>query len=227
MTPGSVLSAVLPWGIAFVLALYVVRQAKRPDRMLGRLMVSLMNRSHSGLTDWGLRRVMIEPGWRILDVGCGGGRTIQKLAALAPGGTVAGVDYADGSVATSRWTARRLIAAGRVSIEQASADRLPFPDREFDLVTAVETHFYWPNLPNALAEIRRVLKPGGIVLLIAESYAGGPHDVAHRLVMRVIGSTRLTVREHHDLLTAAGYEGVSAEEEPARGWITVVGRKPA
>ena len=227
MTAGSIGSTILIWGIALVLALYLLRQAKRPDRLLGRLLVSVMNGSHSGLTDWGLRRVTIGPGWRILDVGCGGGRTIQKLAALAPEGTVAGVDYADGSIAASRSTNRRLIAAGRVAIQQASAERLPYPDGEFDLVTAVETHFYWPNLPNALTEIRRVLKPGGTVLLVVESYAGGSHDGAHRLVMRVIGSTRLTVSAHRDLLTAAGYDGVSVEEEPAKGWLSVLGRKSA
>jgi ubiquinone/menaquinone biosynthesis C-methylase UbiE len=137
------------------------------------------------------------------------------------------VDYANGSVATSRLTNRRLIAAGRVAIQQASAEQLPYPDGEFDLVTAVETHFYWPNLPKAMTEIRRVLRPGGTVLLIAESYAGGSHDAVHRLVMRVIGSTRLTVPAHRDLLTAAGYEAVSVEEAPGDGWISVLGRKPA
>ncbi len=227
MTAGSVASAILTWGVAILLAFYLLRQARRPDRLFGRLIVSLMNQSHSSLTDWGLRRVTIGPGWRILDVGCGGGRTIQKLAGLAPEGTIAGVDYADGSVATSRATNRQLIAAGRVAIQQASAERLPYPDGAFDLVTAIETHFYWPNLPAALVEIRRVLKPGGTVLLIAESYAGGSHDVAHRLVMRLIGSTRLTVPDHRDLLTAAGFEGVGVEEDRGKGWLSAVGRKPA
>ena len=42
----------------------------------------------------------------------------------------------------------------------------------FDLVTAVETHFFWPDLPNDVREVLRVLKPGGTFLLIAEVYRG-------------------------------------------------------
>ncbi len=61
-----------------------------------------MNVSHSRVADWGLQHVRIEKDFTILDVGCGGGRTIQKLAALATEGIVYGVDYAKGSVAASR-----------------------------------------------------------------------------------------------------------------------------
>ena len=53
-----------------------------------------MNRSHSSVTDWGLKHVQIDEHFTILDVGCGGGRTIEKLAALATKGMVYGVDYA-------------------------------------------------------------------------------------------------------------------------------------
>jgi ubiquinone/menaquinone biosynthesis C-methylase UbiE len=227
MNRSDVIRATVTWVVAIGAALYVVNQARKPDRLVGRLFAWLMNRSHSSLTDWGLRRVAIEPRWRILDVGCGGGRTIEKLAAMAPLGTVAGVDYAQGSVAASRATNRRTIEAGRVEIRNASVDRLPFSAAEFDLVTAVETHFYWPDLPAALREIRRVLKANGTLLIIAESYAGGRHDIAHRLVMRLLRSTRLTVAEHRERLTAAGYESVEVAEDPARGWIAVAGRKPA
>ncbi len=59
-----------------------------------------MNISHSGLTDWGLKHVSIEKRFTILDVGCGGGRTIQKLAAIATEGMLYGVDYAKGSAET-------------------------------------------------------------------------------------------------------------------------------
>jgi len=52
-----------------------------------------MNMSHSGVTDWGLTHVRIEKNFTILDVGCGGGRTISKLARIAEQGTVYGIDY--------------------------------------------------------------------------------------------------------------------------------------
>jgi 2-polyprenyl-3-methyl-5-hydroxy-6-metoxy-1,4-benzoquinol methylase len=51
-----------------------------------------MNLSHSKLTDWGLTHIPVEKHFAILDVGCGGGRTISKLAAMAAQGKVYGVD---------------------------------------------------------------------------------------------------------------------------------------
>jgi len=87
---------------------------------MDRLFTSVMNRSHSALTDWGLTHVRIERDFSILDVGCGGGRTIEKLAMLAADGKVRGVDYAAGSVAASRAKNADLVRAGRVAIEQAS-----------------------------------------------------------------------------------------------------------
>jgi ubiquinone/menaquinone biosynthesis C-methylase UbiE len=94
-----------------------------------------------------------------MDVGCGGGRTLAKLGAKAA--QVYGIDYAAGSVATSHAHNKRMIAEGRVHVEQASVSRLPFADDKFDLVTAIETQYYWPNLRDDMKEIWRVLKPGG------------------------------------------------------------------
>jgi hypothetical protein len=62
---------------------YVAGQVRKPDRFIGRLFAMLMNRSHSKLTNWGLSHVRIAKAFHILDVGCGGGRTIEKLAAVA------------------------------------------------------------------------------------------------------------------------------------------------
>jgi ubiquinone/menaquinone biosynthesis C-methylase UbiE len=95
----------------------------------------------------------------ILDVGCGGGRTIQKLAAMVTEGAVYGVDYAKGSVAASRAKNGGAIDAGRVVIAQGTVSKLPFAGEKFDLVTAVETQYYWPDLPGDMREMLRVRKP--------------------------------------------------------------------
>ena len=54
--------------------------------------------------------------------------------------------------AVSRRENARRIAGGRVAIERASVSKLPFPDDRFDLVTAVETQYYWPDLPGDMTE---------------------------------------------------------------------------
>ena len=203
-----------------------LNQFRQPTGWLGRFNLWSMNRRHSRLTDWGLSHVKVKPDATILDVGCGGGRTIQKLAALAPQGRVYGVDFAATSVAMSRSFNRALVDAGRVVVAQSSVSRLPFGDRMFDLVTAVETHFYWPDLANDLREIRRVLKPGGTVALIVEAYKGGRHARAIQMfadAMRPLGYSHLDVTEHRDLLVQAGYPRTQVVEDYDKGWLCAVG----
>ena len=206
-----------------------LNQFRKPTGWFGRFNLWSMNRRHSRLTDWGLSHVTVSADATILDIGCGGGRTIQKLAALASRGKVYGVDFSETSVAMSRSANRQLVDEGRVVIQQASVSRLPFADRTFDLVTAVETHFYWPDLPHDVREVLRVLKPGGTLALIAEAYKGGKHARAMDLfadAMRPLGYSHLDVREHRELLVRAGYEDVQVLEEYDKGWLCGVGRRP-
>ena len=97
---------------------------------------------------------------------------MKKLAATAPQGKVCGLDYSDASVAVAKKLNARLIETGRAEIHEGSVSELPFPTDTFDLVTAVETHFWWPELPGDMREVWRVLKPGGTIAIIAEVYKG-------------------------------------------------------
>jgi ubiquinone/menaquinone biosynthesis C-methylase UbiE len=187
-----------------------------------------MNASHSKLTDWGLTHISVQPNHTILDAGCGGGRTISKLAALATQGKVFGIDYSADSVAFSQKLNASSIAAGRVDIRQASVSQLPFSDNTFDLVTAVETHFWWPDLPRDIREVFRVLKPGCQFAIIAEVYKGAS-AAASRLVEKFApqtGIAMLTPDEHRDLLAAAGFTDIQIDAKPEKGWICAVSKKP-
>lgn len=216
---------ILTWAVAITVAIYLARQARKPQKWIGRPFLWAMNLSHSTLTDWGLQQVSIEKNFNILDVGCGGGRTIQKLAAVATEGLVCGVDYASGSVAVSRSKNARLIKSGRVEIREGSVSHLPFPDGSFDLATAVETQYYWPDLVADMKEVRRVLKSGGRLVVIAETYKGGRLDKLKAPAMKLLKSTHLSVDDHRELFLSAGYDDVQIIEEKKRGWICATGRK--
>jgi ubiquinone/menaquinone biosynthesis C-methylase UbiE len=102
---------------------------------------------------------------RVLEVGFGHGATIARAAAVVSRGVVVGVDP---SAEMCRMAARRnrtAIATGRVRLHQASVEALPLSDAEFDKVFSVHTVYFWPDLPAALTEIRRVLKPRGRMVL--------------------------------------------------------------
>jgi SAM-dependent methyltransferase len=210
-----------------LLAGRAAQQCRKPESRAGRLVLERMNLSHAKLTAWGLSHVEVGDDFTILDVGCGGGRTIDRLASLASHCRVRGIDYSEASVAAARETNAAAIAAGRVDVQLGTVSRLPFPDATFDLVTAVETHYYWPDLPRDVEEVRRVLKPGGMFVIIAETYRGRRNDWLYRPVMRlVLRAVYLTPAQHRELFERAGLAGVRVFEEKAKGWICATGRRP-
>src|ERR1700690_3501039 len=115
----------------------LLSQCSKPSGWHGRITLRNMNRGHAELTAWGLEHVSVQSRDTILDVGCGGGVTVARLAAMAPEGKTYGVDYSEESVAASRKENQVRIAECQVEILLGSVSHLPFPDRMFDLVTAV------------------------------------------------------------------------------------------
>jgi ubiquinone/menaquinone biosynthesis C-methylase UbiE len=204
-----------------------VNQCQKPTGWLGRLVLRNMNSRHSKVTDWGLSHASIGKEDIILDVGCGGGKTVSKLAAMATQGKVYGIDHSAESVAMALRINQQWIDAGRVEVREASVSRLPFADGAFDVVTAVETHFWWPALPADLREVLRVVKAGGRLVLIAEVYRGAEafSSKAAEKYSEKTGMALLSAEEHREVLTDAGYSEVQVITDSKRGWICCIGSK--
>jgi SAM-dependent methyltransferase len=219
-------SSILKVLLAILGVVWLFRQVRKPSGPLGKRILRGMNLGHATMTDWALQQVPVSKNDAILDVGCGGGRTVSKLAALAPEGKVFGLDYSAASVAVSRDTNAGEIDKGRVQIDQGSVAALPYADRTFDIVTAVETHYYWPDLSANVREVLRVLKPGGTFALVAETYRGGPLRLLYGIVMPLLRAAFLSDAEHRDLLTQAGFAEVAIKHQPGKNWICATGRRP-
>lgn len=112
----------------------------------------------------------LKPHMRILDVGCGPGTITADLAALVPQGRVTGVDAAPGILDTARATAAE---RGLDNVEFAVADvhALDFPDDTFCVAHAHQVLQHVGDPVQALRELRRVVKPGGIVAVRDSDYA--------------------------------------------------------
>ncbi len=221
---GEALTTAAKIGLALAAVLVVVSQCRKPWSVPGRLFARLMNRSHAGVTTWGLSHVTIGQDASVLDVGCGGGRTVHTLAAIAR--SVKGIDYSAASVAVARKTNADLIDAGRVDVRQASVAQLPFADASFDLATAIETHYYWPDPVHDFGEILRVLKPGATLLVVAETYRNQRFGVLLLLPMLMLRARYLTLDQHRELLRDAGFTDIVIDHEPRKGWICAVARRP-
>ena len=142
-----------------------------PKGFLGRCMLRFMNFGHAPLTNWGLDHVNFSDGMVMLDIGCGGGATMKRLLKRSPEGMVYGIDISEESVVKAKNVNKQLLNK-QVFVQQGSADSLPWEDQKFDVVTAVETVYFWPNLPQCFQEVKRVLKPGGQFAIMLEVIEG-------------------------------------------------------
>ena len=174
-------------------------QCARPEGALGRVMLNFMNYTHAPLTNWGLKLVDVQDGWTMLDVGCGGGFTIRRLLKRSKDAQVYGIDISEESVAKAKKVNADVLDK-QVFVTQGSAEKMPYEDEKFDLVTAVETVYFWPNLPGCLQEVRRVLKPGGKFAILVEVV-----DSDSKWTNIVEGMTAYTPEQIKSLLDDAGF----------------------
>ena len=200
--------------------------ARKPTGRLGRFLIRAMNISHYRLTNWGLSHLTIRKQDTILDIGCGGGGTIFELARVVTHGKVYGIDFSDESVMVSRITNKQFVQMGRVNIQQGSVSCLPFSDSMFDLVTAVNTHNYWPDLVTDMQEILRVLKPCGKLIIIGSMYGGGKYDKRNKKYAELIEIAFPSLNELRDIFLRAGYSEVQMFEKHDLSWLCGIGRKP-
>ena len=115
-----------------------------------------------------LRSLTLAPGEHVLDIGSGPGLLAWDLAnTVGPGGRVVGLDLSDAMLEMGR---RRCADLAHVSFQSGDAAKLPFEDGSFDAVVSTQVFEYVPDIPGALAEVRRVLRPGGRVAILDTDY---------------------------------------------------------
>jgi len=184
-----------------------------------------MNKGHWDLTTWGLKHVSIKSDFVILDVGCGGGKTISRLARRAVQGKVYGIDRSADMVEYSRQFNKKFIATNRVEIVQGAVEKKTFKDDFFDLVTAIETYYFWPNLAKAFLEIKRILKNGGCLLIINEMIKDGAYELEN---VEIIAKTQVHLVPLHEIqrmLYSAGFSGVWVYRKRKSYWNVVLAKK--
>lgn len=208
----------------------LISQARKPAGLAGLLTTKAMNLVHSPLTNWGLSFVEVKDDYKILDIGCGGGRTVNKLARRIKSGKVYGIDHSDASVKSSTKLNKYLIDQNRVEIRQASVSSIPYPDNFFDIITAIETYFFWPDLGNDMKEVFRVLKTKGRMLLVSEIVRRPENEKTIDRFARLANTNDymryLTKEELNRLFIDTGFENVMVHVNAKHGWVCAVGCKP-
>ncbi|WP_042380721.1 class I SAM-dependent methyltransferase [Streptacidiphilus melanogenes] len=160
------------------------QQFALPRGLGGALVGALMARRHGPQIRACVADLAPAAGEHVLEIGFGPGLGLAVLAGAAADLLVAGVDPSEPMLTSARRRTRRLGSGVRERIElcQATADDLPWPDGTFDGVCATNSVQLWQPLDASLAEVRRVLRPGGRLAVsvlqqavLHDGGSAGPH----------------------------------------------------
>ena len=198
---------------------------RKPQGEAGFEMLSSMNEHHSDVTDWALGFLELKDGNSVLDIGCGGGATLSKIAGMTKSGHIMGVDYSDVSVKMSKDTNAEMISSGRMEIIEASVEDLPFEDNSFDRIITVESFYFWPDPQNDLKEVYRVLNNNGVFLIVAD--INGDAELSEEDIenIRKYSLYNPKISEFRSLLENAGFSSVSIRTREGTSWVCAEGRK--
>ena len=198
---------------------------RHPQGLLGRYVVNRMNgKRHATLAEWAVEDVQLDSNASVIDVGCGGGANVARMLSKFPGSMVTGLDFSPVAIKMAIKVNKEAIATGRCRIVGGNAKLLPLLKESYDLATAFETVYYWPSFLECLAEIYRVLKSGGKVIIANETDGVDPKGLkwAH-----LVGHMHIyTIQELTEYLTAAGFTDIRSRHDESRHFICVTAIKP-
>ena len=187
-------------------------------------MARTLDRVNERVNRLALSQLALAPRERLLDVGFGGGVLIREALAAVPEVRVTGIDVSQPMLNRARRAFRQAIESGRVEIAEADVSALPFASHRFDKAAAINTLHFWPEPAAGLAEVRRVLKPGGLLVIAVR-----PKEFLDRVKFTGLGFRAFEDGELRRLLEAAGFESTVIEHHPDRdmGTVQVVARNGA
>ena len=194
----------------------------RPEGIGGKIMVHMMNTGHSSMAEWGFAHIKIQSEDVCLDIGCGGGANIRKLLEKSPYGRVVGIDYSEISVEKSRKINKAGIESKRCEILQGDVMKLPFRGETFDVITAFETIYFWPDISEAFKKVYKILKIGGTFMICNESNGENPKDEKWTKIIQ--GMKIYNSEQIEKSLENAGFRDVKVDKTK-KGWICVVVKK--
>src|SRR5260221_5362521 len=160
-----------------------------------------MEQGHGPIGKQAIQLMRVPADARVLDVGCDSGWPTRALAGYAISGQVTGIDISDEMIRVARESSAAL---PNTDFEVASAERLPFTDNEFTHAFSMESLYYYENISEAVTEIHRVLRPGGLFVAIMDLY--WESEATHQWIDTLkVPVELLSVEEYRSLFVDAGF----------------------
>ncbi|MBT3532252.1 MAG: methyltransferase domain-containing protein [Rhodospirillaceae bacterium] len=144
---------------------FIARQGRCPSGWLGHIVAHVMTSETALENERTIEHLDLGAHDDVLEIGFGHGRTLSLVARQVSHGRLAGIDTSPLMHRLATRRNRPLVAAGRLQLELGDSQWLPFDTASFDKIYAVHTLYFWRDLAKQLAEIQRVLRPGGRFVL--------------------------------------------------------------
>ena len=145
---------------------FLAAQLARPTGLFGRYMMSpFLNRMNAAHHSMVLEDLALFPTSQALEIGFGGAALLERLCRAAAEGHVAGLEISEEMVGMARRRLRQWVDANLLELSVGSVESLAYPDETFDRACTVHTTYFWPDLGKGLAELQRVMRPGGRLVL--------------------------------------------------------------
>lgn len=141
------------------------RQLRNPEGPVGLAVAEGLNETNKQGNARLVKMLAIKTGYRVLEIGFGNGRTVPEVIAQAPGVYYAGIDISPTMVEEAGRFNAALVNAGQANFHLGNAEAMPFASNSFDCAFSVGVIHFWANPAVALAEVRRLLRPGGLMLM--------------------------------------------------------------
>ncbi len=154
---------------AFIFGRLLASQARQPRGIIGKIVGRGMARQDKESNDWTISLLNVQAEDHILEVGFGPGLAIKSVSQMALKGFVAGIDFSETMVQQASKLNESEIKNGTLELKIADVSSIPYADDSFDKIFAVMVIYLWPDLLNTVKELKRVMKPGGILALHAAS----------------------------------------------------------
>jgi SAM-dependent methyltransferase len=196
-----------------------IDQCMKPHGEEGIETIRNMNENHREISEFAFSLIDVDGDSDILDIGCGGGVNIEKFLKLTSG-NVDGLDYSELSVAESL---RRNGDCGRCRVYHADVCDMPIDDESYDIASAFETVYFWPDISETFREVYRIIRPCGQFMIAQGTDGNHPDD--EKWLATVEGMKVYTAPELEKCLLDAGFESVESRVKENDYILVVIARK--
>lgn len=201
-----------------------INQARKPEGFLGRLMLNGMSLGHSKIADWAMSLLDIPAPFEIAELGCGSGRNAGELLKKYPAARLTAVDYSPLSVEKTKKSNAKMISANRMTVIEGNVSDLKLEAGKFDLASAFETIYFWPDLEKCFRNVAGILKAGGYFMIACES--DGEDKITQWFKQRIDGMNTYTTDELAKYLRLSGFSPeVKAFHHDSFAWTMVLAKK--